>query len=71
MPPFCDCAGTNGKYSCILMLRFNEILERLISADITLMRASNSWSEFERLLDRAYPKHGVVQGELAIEEDQQ
>lgn len=53
------------------MLRFNKIMERLISADITLMRASNSWSEFERLLDRAYPKHGVVQGELAIEEDQQ
>lgn len=49
----------------------DEHLERLISADITLMRASNSWSEFERLLDRAYPKHGVVQGELAIEEDQQ
>ena len=32
------------------------------------MRASGSWAEFERLLDRAYPKFGAVQGELDIED---
>jgi hypothetical protein len=41
-------------------------LEKMISADITLMRASGSWAEFIRLLDRAYPKYGAVQGELTI-----
>lgn len=45
----------------------DEHLERLISADITLMRASNSWSEFERLLNRAYPKYGMIQGELDVD----
>jgi hypothetical protein len=43
-------------------------LERMIGADITLMRASNSWPEFIRLLDRAYPKNGTVQGELTIDD---
>lgn len=46
----------------------DEHLERQISADITLMRASGSWAEFERLLDRAYPRFGAVQGELDIKD---
>ncbi|MFT8649140.1 MAG: P63C domain-containing protein, partial [Bifidobacterium psychraerophilum] len=43
-------------------------LEKMIGSVITLMRASGSWSEFIRLLDRAYPKHGAVQEELTLDE---
>lgn len=46
----------------------DEHLERMIGADITLMRASESWQEFIRLLDRAYPEHGAAQGELPIDD---
>lgn len=48
----------------------DEHLERQISADITLMRASGSWAEFERLLNRAYPRFGAVQGELDVAIDE-
>ncbi|MFT8592414.1 MAG: P63C domain-containing protein [Bifidobacterium sp.] len=46
----------------------NKHLEKMIGSVITLMRASGSWSEFTRLLDRAYPKHGAVQGELTMDD---
>ncbi|HJE56550.1 MAG TPA: P63C domain-containing protein [Bifidobacterium pseudolongum subsp. globosum] len=46
----------------------DEHLERIIQADIALMRASNSWMEFIRLLNRAYPKYGVQQGELDVDD---
>lgn len=43
-------------------------LELQISNSIALMKASRSWSEFNRLLDRAYPKYGAQQGELELED---
>jgi hypothetical protein len=43
-------------------------LEKQITADIALMRASNNWDGFVRLLDRAYPKPGYPeQDEFEVE----
>ncbi|NMN02835.1 P63C domain-containing protein [Bifidobacterium panos] len=39
-----------------------------ISNSIALMKASRSWGEFNRLLDRVYPKYGSQQGELDLED---
>lgn len=46
----------------------DEHLERQVIESIGLMRASTSWNEFMKLLNRACPKYGAVQGELDMED---
>jgi hypothetical protein len=47
----------------------NPHLERHLAAVIALMRASNTWQGFMRLLNRAIPPHKPVQQALPFEDD--